>query len=37
LPAILVAPAAALLIHLLFYKLLKVPLPWGVLDFMAGW
>jgi putative tricarboxylic transport membrane protein len=37
LPAIVVAPAAALVIHLLFYKLLKVPLPWGVLNFMAGW
>ena len=37
LPAIVVAPAAALVIHLLFYKLLKVPLPWGILDFMAGW
>jgi len=37
LPALLVAPLAALVIHLLFYKLLKVPLPWGVLGFMAGW
>ena len=37
LPAIMVAPAAALVIHLLFYKLLKVPLPWGILAFMAGW
>jgi putative tricarboxylic transport membrane protein len=35
--AIVVAPAAALVIHLLFYKLLKVPLPWGVLKFMAAW
>jgi putative tricarboxylic transport membrane protein len=35
--AIVVAPLAALVIHLLFYKLLKVPLPWGILDFMAGW
>jgi len=32
-----VAPIAALVIHLLFYKLLKVPLPWGILEFMAGW
>jgi putative tricarboxylic transport membrane protein len=32
-----VAPIAALVIHLLFYKLLKVPLPWGILKFMAGW
>jgi hypothetical protein len=32
-----VAPSAALVIHLLFYKLLKVPLPWGLLNFMAGW
>jgi putative tricarboxylic transport membrane protein len=37
LPAIVVAPVAALVIHLLFYKLLKVPLPWGLLGFMAGW
>jgi putative tricarboxylic transport membrane protein len=35
--AIVVAPVAVLVIHLLFYKLLKVPLPWGVLGFMAGW
>jgi putative tricarboxylic transport membrane protein len=37
LPAIMVAPLAALVIHLLFYKLLKVPLPWGILGSMAGW
>jgi putative tricarboxylic transport membrane protein len=37
LTSIVVAPGAALVIHLLFYKLLKVPLPWGILDFMAGW
>ncbi len=37
LPALAVAPLAVLVIHLLFYKLLKVPLPWGVLGFMAGW
>ena len=35
--ALVVAPVAVLVIHLLFYKLLRVPLPWGVLDFMAGW
>jgi putative tricarboxylic transport membrane protein len=27
-----VAVAATLLIHTLFYKLLRVPLPWGVLE-----
>jgi len=37
LPSIVVAPVAALAFHLLFYKLLKVPLPWGILGFMAGW
>jgi len=37
LTSIVVAPVAVLVIQLLFYKLLKVPLPWGVLDFMAGW
>lgn len=37
LTSIVVAPVAVLVIHLLFYKLLKVPLPWGILDFMAGW
>ena len=35
--SVVVAPSAALVIHLLFYKLLKVPLPWGLLNFMAGW
>jgi putative tricarboxylic transport membrane protein len=35
--SVAVAPIAALVIHLLFYKLLKVPLPWGILTFMAGW
>jgi putative tricarboxylic transport membrane protein len=35
--SVVVAPMVALVIHLLFYKLLKVPLPWGVLKFMAGW
>jgi putative tricarboxylic transport membrane protein len=35
--SVVVAPIAALVIHLLFYKLLKVPLPWGILKFMAGW
>jgi putative tricarboxylic transport membrane protein len=37
LTSIVVAPVAVLVIQLLFYKLLKVPLPWGILDFMAGW
>jgi putative tricarboxylic transport membrane protein len=37
LTSVVVAPVAVLVIHLLFYKLLKVPLPWGILDFMAGW
>jgi len=37
LTAVIVAPVAVLVIHLLFYKLLKVPLPWGILGFMAGW
>ncbi|MGE5792464.1 MAG: tripartite tricarboxylate transporter TctB family protein, partial [Bacteroidota bacterium] len=32
LPAIVVAIVATLLIHTLFYKLLRVPLPWGVLE-----
>jgi putative tricarboxylic transport membrane protein len=32
LPAVVVAVAATLLIHTLFYKLLRVPLPWGVLE-----
>lgn len=31
-PAIVVALAATLVIHFLFYKLLRVPLPWGVLE-----
>ena len=29
--ALIVAPLAALFIHLVFYKVLRVPLPWGVL------
>lgn len=33
--AVLLAPAAALVIHAIFYKLLKVPLPWGVLQPIA--
>lgn len=37
LAACVVAPVSAVVMHLLFYKLLKVPLPWGVLKFMAGW
>ncbi len=32
LPAIVVAAGASLVIHALFYKLLRVPLPWGVLE-----
>jgi putative tricarboxylic transport membrane protein len=32
LPAIVVAVAATLVIHTLFYKLLRVPLPWGILE-----
>ena len=35
LPAVIVAVASAICIHLLFYKLLRVPLPWGLLEFMA--
>ena len=31
-PAIVVAIVATLVIHTLFYKLLRVPLPWGVLE-----
>ena len=31
-PAIIVAVVAAFVIHFLFYKLLRVPLPWGVLE-----
>ena len=30
-PAVLWAVVGALLVHLAFYKLLRVPLPWGVL------
>ena len=30
--AIIVALAATVVIHLAFYKLLKVPLPWGLLE-----
>jgi putative tricarboxylic transport membrane protein len=32
LPAVIIAIAATLVIHFLFYKLLRVPLPWGVLE-----
>ena len=31
LAAIIVAPLATLFIHVVFYKVLRVPLPWGVL------
>jgi putative tricarboxylic transport membrane protein len=34
--AVVVAVVAALLIHFAFYKLLRVPLPWGVLQ-PIGW
>ena len=34
-PAVAVAIAATLVIHTCFYKLLKVPLPWGVLQRFA--
>lgn len=37
LTAVAVAIAATAGIHLLFYKLLRVPLPWGLLGFMAAW
>ena len=37
LQAALVAPGSAIAMHLLFYKMLRVPLPWGLLEFMAGW
>ena len=33
--AVLVAVVAALVIHFAFYKLLRVPLPWGVLQGVA--
>ena len=33
--ALPVAMASALLIHTIFYKLLKVPLPWGILTPLA--
>jgi putative tricarboxylic transport membrane protein len=33
--SVLVAIAAALVIHFAFYKLLRVPLPWGVLKNIA--
>ena len=29
--ALLIAPAATIFIHLVFYKGLRVPLPWGIL------
>lgn len=35
LPAVAVAAVAALLVHTAFYKLLKVPLPWGLLQGVA--
>jgi putative tricarboxylic transport membrane protein len=33
--AVLVAVAATLLVHVAFYKLLRVPLPWGLLQGVA--
>jgi putative tricarboxylic transport membrane protein len=33
--AIVVAVGASLVVHTLFYKLLRVPLPWGVLERIA--
>jgi putative tricarboxylic transport membrane protein len=33
--AVLVAVVAALVVHFAFYKLLRVPLPWGVLQGVA--
>ena len=33
--AIIVAVVAPIVIHLVFYKLLRVPLPWGVLERFA--
>jgi putative tricarboxylic transport membrane protein len=34
-PAVVIAVIATLVIHTLFYKLLRVPLPWGVLERFA--
>lgn len=31
LPAVVIAVVATLLVHVAFYKLLRVPLPWGIL------
>jgi putative tricarboxylic transport membrane protein len=33
--AVVIAVVATLLMHTLFYKLLRVPLPWGVLERLA--
>ena len=33
--AVLIAVIAALVVHFAFYKLLRVPLPWGVLTGVA--
>jgi hypothetical protein len=30
--AVLVAPIATVAIHLSFYKALRIPLPWGLLE-----
>jgi putative tricarboxylic transport membrane protein len=34
-PGVVIAVIATLVIHTLFYKLLRVPLPWGVLERFA--
>ena len=33
--AVIIAVVSTLLIHYAFYKLLRVPLPWGVLNGIA--
>jgi putative tricarboxylic transport membrane protein len=35
LTSVVVAIAGALVIHAMFYGILKVPLPWGILEFLA--
>ena len=35
-PAVVIAVVATLLVHFAFYKLLRVPLPWGILTPYAG-
>ncbi len=36
-PALVVAVVAVLAMQLMFYKMLRVPLPWGILGFIARW